>query len=222
MSRKKQTGKNPARKSAPATTDSQPPEPSTAEVAGARPAPVGARASATQPVEQIQADDQLRTELEAAHARSAEERDKFLRAKAEAENVRRRAEVDVANARKFGVERFAAELLAVRDSLELARTVDIRQENETALEKMHEGLDLTLRLMDKVFEKFALTVIDPQNKKFDPERHQAMSIVESDKVAPGHVVQVVQKGYLLHDRLLRPAMVVVAKTGCEDSKDINP
>lgn len=154
---------------------------------------------------------QLQAELEAARAKAAEDLDKFLRAKAEAENVQRRAQVEIANARKYGIERFAAELLAVRDSLELARTVDIQQENQTALEQMHEGLDLTLKLMDSAFQKFSLAVIDPQGEKFDPEKHQAMSMVESDEIAPGYVVQVVQKGYLLHDRLLRPAMVLVAK-----------
>lgn len=150
-------------------------------------------------------------ELEHVRQEAAESLDKYLRAKAEVENTRRRAEIDVTNARKFGIERFAAELLAVRDSLELARTVDIQQENQSALEKMHEGLDLTLKLLDSVFEKFTLTVIDPQGEKFDPERHQAMSVVENTTVPPGHVVQVIQKGYMLHQRLLRPAMVMVAK-----------
>ena len=150
-------------------------------------------------------------ELEHVRQEAAESLDKYLRAKAEVENTRRRAEIDVTNARKFGIERFATELLAVRDSLELARTVDIQQENQSALEKMHEGLDLTLKLLDSVFEKFTLTVIDPQGEKFDPERHQAMSVVENTTVPPGHVVQVIQKGYMLHQRLLRPAMVMVAK-----------
>lgn len=155
--------------------------------------------------------EQARLELERLRQQAAEALDKYLRAKAEVENTRRRAEIDVANARKYGIERFAAELLAVRDSLELARTVDIQQENHSALEKMHEGLDLTLKLMDGAFHKVALTVIDPKGEKFDPEKHQAVSTVESDTIAPGYVAQVVQKGYLLHDRLLRPAMVIVAK-----------
>lgn len=162
--------------------------------------------------------EQMRSDLEAARTEAAESLDKFLRAKAEADNTRRRAEIDVANAHKYGIERFASELLAVRDSLELARTVDIPQENETALEKMHEGLDLTLKLIDSVFQKFALTVIDPKGEKFDPEKHQAMSIVETEKHSPGQVVDVVQKGYMLHDRLLRPAMVVVAKAPTEKSE----
>jgi molecular chaperone GrpE len=156
--------------------------------------------------------EQARAELERLRGEAAEALDKYLRAKAEVDNTRRRAEIDVANARKYGIERFAAELLPVRDSLELARTVDIKQENQTALEKMHEGLDLTLRLMDSAFQKVSLVVIDPKGEKFDPEKHQAVSTVESDSMAPGYVAQVVQKGYLLRDRLLRPAMVIVAKT----------
>ncbi len=164
----------------------------------------------------------LRSELEAARAKAAEDLDKFLRAKAEVDNARRRAEIDVAHARKYGIERFAAEMLAVRDGLELARTVDIQQENQSALAKMHEGLDLTLKLMDSVFEKFSLKVIDPEHEKFDPEKHQAIGMVESDQVAPGHVVQVVQKGYMLYDRLLRPAMVMVAKAPDERNEANSP
>ncbi|GMR03886.1 MAG: hypothetical protein BMS9Abin22_397 [Gammaproteobacteria bacterium] len=156
---------------------------------------------------------QLRVEIEVARAEAAENLDKFLRAKAETENVRRRAETEVANARKYGVERFAAELLAVKDSLELARAMELKEDDTAAVQKMHEGLDLTLKLMDDVFRKFGLTAVDPKGEKFDPERHQAISVVESDLVAPNHVVTVVQKGYLLHERVLRPAMVTVSKEG---------
>jgi molecular chaperone GrpE len=155
--------------------------------------------------------DKLSNELEAAKAQAAENFDKLLRARAEMENVRRRAETDVANTHKYAIERFAGELLSVRDSLELARTVDIHQENQTALQKMHEGLDLTLKLLDDAFRKFSLTTLDPKGEKFDPARHHAISMVESDEVPPNHVVNVMQKGYLLHDRVLRPAMVVVAR-----------
>lgn len=153
----------------------------------------------------------LAAELEAAKAQAAENLDKHLRARAEMENIRRRAEADVAGAHKYAIERFASELLPVRDSLELARTVDIQQENKTALAKMHEGLDLTLKLMDDAFRKFALTTLDPKGEKFDPTKHHAISMVESREVPPGHVASVMQKGYMLHDRVLRPAMVVVAK-----------
>lgn len=153
----------------------------------------------------------LQAELEAAKAQAADNLDKYLRARAEVENIRRRAEIDLANAHKYAIERFAAELLAVRDSLELARTVDIQREDQTALQKMHEGLDLTLKLMDDTFRKFSLSIIDPKGAKFDPEKHHAISMVESAEVPANHVVSVMQKGCLLHDRLLRPAMVVVAR-----------
>lgn len=155
--------------------------------------------------------ERLRSELEGAKAQAAENLDKFLRARAEAENTRRRAEIDLANAHKYGIERFAAELLTVRDSLELARTVDIHQENQTALARMHEGLDLTLRQMDEVFRKFGLSTIDPAGERFDPDKHHAISVAETSEVPANHVLSVMQKGALLNDRVLRPAMVVVAK-----------
>jgi molecular chaperone GrpE len=154
---------------------------------------------------------QLQAELAAARADAAENQDKFLRAKAETDNVRRRAEQDIAAARKYAVERFAAEVVPVRDSLDLARSLDLQLDSASAVQKMHEGLDLTLKLMDGVFQKFGLSVIDPKGEKFDPSRHQAISMVESTEVPANHVLEVVQKGFLLHDRVLRPAMVVVAK-----------
>lgn len=146
----------------------------------------------------------LRAELEATQ-------DRALRARAEAENARRRAEIDVVQAHKYAIERFAAEMISVRDSLELARAIDLKHEHAAAVQKMHEGLDLTLKLMDDAFRKFALTLIDPKGEKFDPAQHHAISLIESDQVPPQHVAAVMQKGYLLHDRVLRPAMVVVAK-----------
>lgn len=159
----------------------------------------------------------LEKELEAMRTLAAENLDKFMRAKAEAENIRRRAETEVAGAHKYAVERFAAEIVAVRDSLDLARTVELSQDNnKEVMQKMREGLDLTLKLLDDVFRKFGLTLLDPQGEKFDPNRHQAISLVESVAVAPNHVVTVVQKGYLLYDRVLRPAMVVVAKATTGD------
>jgi molecular chaperone GrpE len=150
-------------------------------------------------------------ELEAARAEIAELKDKFLRAKAEHENIRRRAENDVASARKYAIETFAGEVLSVRDSLDLARSVELDHGSDEAVQKMYEGIELTLKLMDSVLAKFGISLVDPQGEKFDPARHQAISMVASDQVPPNHVVSVVQKGYLLKDRLLRPAMVVVAK-----------
>ncbi len=159
----------------------------------------------------------LMAELDAARNQATENLDKFLRAKAETENVRRRSEVDVANAHKYGIERFALEMLAVKDSLERARAMDLTKNTEgdagrLVVQQMLEGLELTLKLMDNIFQKFALTIVEPKKgDKFDPERHQAMTMIESDDVPANHVLSTVQHGYLLHDRLLRPAMVVVAK-----------
>jgi molecular chaperone GrpE len=154
--------------------------------------------------------DTLRAELDAARAETQDLNDKFLRARAEVENIRRRAEIDVATAHKYGLERFASEVIAVRDSLDLASTMELAN-NAEAIQKMHEGLELTLKLLDGVFEKFGITLIDPKGEKFDPNRHQAISTVESVETPANHIVNVVQKGYMLRDRMLRPAMVVVSK-----------
>ena len=178
----------------------------------AEPSPETAKRGNQDPAEAAESSPvDIKAELDAAKAQAAENLDKFLRARAELENARRRAEIDLANAHKYAIERFAGELLAVRDSLELARTVDIAKEDKVALQKMHEGLDLTLKLMDDAFRKFNLTIIDPTGAKFDPEKHHAISVVESAEVPANHVVNVMQKGWMLHERVLRPAMVVVAR-----------
>jgi molecular chaperone GrpE len=111
----------------------------------------------------------------------------------------------VAKAHRFGVEGFSAALLAVKDSLDAALTVE-----NTSIESFKEGVELTARQLASVFEKFTVTEIDPQGQKFDPHRHQAISQVESDG-EPNTVVTVLQKGYTLHERVLRPALVVVSK-----------
>jgi len=134
-----------------------------------------------------------------------EHHDAWLRAKAESDNIRKRAQIDVQNAHKFGVESFASALLPVRDSLDAA----LAAQNNT-VETLRDGVDLTLKQLLTAFEKFNLAEINPIGEKFDPHRHQAMSVVESD-AAPNSVVQVLQKGYSLHDRILRPALVSVAK-----------
>ena len=159
---------------------------------------------------------QLLVELEQATAELAELKEKFLRAMAEAENIRRRAENDVSNARKFAVEGFAAEVLSVRDSLELAHATELSDEDTGIVGKMKEGLDLTLKQLDTVFEKFGIRAVEPApGDKLDPEKHQAMTLQESDSIAPNHIITVIQKGYSIHDRLLRPAMVIVAKAGSQ-------
>lgn len=178
----------------------------------------GAEAGAAHDLEPVPEIDQLRAELEQARTEAGENLDRFLRAKAEAENIRRRAEADVTAAHKYALDRFAAEIISVRDSLDLARMVELPKDTSPAVQKMHEGLDLTLKLMDSVFQKFGVTLLDPKGQKFDPERHQAISMVDSAEVPPGHVVNVVQKGYLLNDRLLRPAMVVVSRAAPATAK----
>lgn len=156
--------------------------------------------------------ESLKAELETLRAQVGENLDKFLRAKAETENIRRRAETDVASAHKFAIERFALEMLAVKDSLERAKGVDL-QTAGTGLEKMLEGMELTIKLMENIFQKFAITEINPaKGDKFDPEKHQAMSTQESAEVPDQHVLMALQKGYLLNGRLLRPALVIVART----------
>ena len=143
--------------------------------------------------------------LREAEAKAAEHHDAWLRAKAEAENIRKRGQEDIAKAHKFGVERFAADLLPVKDSLEAALAADTG-----SVENLKSGIELTLRQLEGVFEKQSLQEINPVGQKFDPHRHQAISMLPSDK-EPNTVINVLQKGYALHDRVIRPALVTVAK-----------
>jgi molecular chaperone GrpE len=147
--------------------------------------------------------------LEDARNKADEHWNQCLRLQADIENLTRRAERDVANAHKFALERFAQDLLPVRDSLEMGLSASV-QEN-TDPEKLREGVDLTLQMLTGVLDKFGITEVNPENEAFDPDFHQAMSMQERDDVAPNTVVTVVQKGYLLNERLIRPAMVIVSK-----------
>jgi molecular chaperone GrpE len=144
--------------------------------------------------------------LKQAEAAAQEHHDAWLRAKAEGENFRKRSQTEIANAHKYAVENFASELVPVKDSLEAA----LASEN-ASVESMRAGVELTLRQLTSVFEKFNLREINPVGEKFDPHRHQAIGTVES-AAEPNSVVQVLQKGYLLHDRVIRPALVMVAKS----------
>lgn len=147
--------------------------------------------------------------LEDARSKADEHWNQCLRLQADIENLTKRAERDVANAHKFALERFAQDLLPVRDSLEMGLSAS-RQEN-TDPEKLREGVDLTLQMLTGALEKYGIVEVNPQNEAFNPEYHQAMSLQERDDVAPNTVVTVVQKGYLLNERLIRPAMVIVSK-----------
>ncbi|HTJ55053.1 MAG TPA: nucleotide exchange factor GrpE [Nitrosospira sp.] len=154
------------------------------------------------PVDTMPSLEQL---LKQAELQAEEHRDAWLRAKADAENIRKRAQIDITNAHKYAVENFAVELLAVMDSLEAALAV----ENAT-VENFKSGMELTRKQLATAFEKFNIKLIDPQGEKFDPHLHQAISTVDSD-LAPNTVVQVMQKGYVLNDRVIRPALVIVSK-----------
>jgi len=147
--------------------------------------------------------------LEDARAKADEHWDELLRAKAELENMRRRAQRDVENAHKYALDKFIQEILPVKDSLELGLAAIGGEDEESA--KHREGIDLTLKMFGSVMEKFGVKELDPTGEAFNPEHHQAMSMQESAEADPNTVLTVVQKGYLLNDRLVRPAMVIVSK-----------
>ena len=149
----------------------------------------------------------LQQRAEAAEAAAAAARDQYLRSLAELENVRKRAERDVQNAHRYALERFAGELIGVRDTLELAVASAAGADART----LAEGQEATLRLLAKAFEKFDIVRLDPAGAAFDPAVHEAVLMQESPTAAPGSVLQVMQCGYQLNGRLLRPARVVVAR-----------
>ena len=150
--------------------------------------------------------DTLKAALEAAEVRANEGRDQALRALAELENVRRRASRDVENAHKYALEKFAGELIGVKDSLEMGLAV----QNATA-EDLRAGSDATLKLLAKAFEKSGLQEVTPEGQPFNPELHEAIAMMPSADHAPNTVINVIQKGYQLSGRLLRPARVLVAR-----------
>ncbi len=143
--------------------------------------------------------------LKEAERKSQEHYDAWMYAKAESENIRRRAVEDVSKAQKFAVERFSSEMLAVKDSLEAGLAVDT-----ATVESFKSGMELTLKQLAGVFEKFNISEINPVGEKLDPHKHQAIGMLDSDQPA-NTVVSVMQKGYVLNDRVLRPALVMVAK-----------
>ncbi|MCR6551985.1 nucleotide exchange factor GrpE [Aeromonas sp. CPF2-S1] len=153
---------------------------------------------------------ELEAQLETAIQKAAEERERALRTAAEMENLRRRTAQDVEKAHKFALEKFANELLPVLDNLE--RAIELADKENEALKPMIEGVELTLKSMQSGVAKFGLVALDPINQPFDPNAHQAMSMVPSADVAPNTVIAVMQKGYELNGRVIRPAMVMVSKS----------
>jgi molecular chaperone GrpE len=164
--------------------------------------------AAANPVEgeAVQESGDLEAALAAANARADENWNSYLRAVAETENVRKRGQRDVESASRYAIERFAAELLDVRDSLELGVAAGSGGDPE----RIVEGMEATLRLLNRAFDKSGLTVVDPLGEPFNPEFHEAMATQPTADQPDGTVLAVVQKGYLLNGRLLRPARVLVA------------
>lgn len=153
--------------------------------------------------------EELIERLDQAEKKATDNWDQLLRTKAEMDNIRRRTQKDLENAHKFALEKFITELLAVKDSLELG--VNAAQQENVTVESLCEGSKMTLSMLSTVFEKFNVVELNPEGEKFNPEHHQAMSTQPNAEVEPNTVLAVMQKGYLLNDRLVRPAMVMVSK-----------
>lgn len=147
--------------------------------------------------------------LEIAEKKATENWDQLLRTKAEMDNIRRRTQKDLENAHKFALEKFVSEMLAVKDSLEMG--VDAAKQESADVKNLLEGSEMTLNMLAGVFEKFNVVELNPVGEKFNPDHHQAMSMQPSEEHEPNTVMAVMQKGYLLNDRLVRPAMVMVSK-----------
>jgi molecular chaperone GrpE len=152
---------------------------------------------------------ELEAALAASEAKFAEQKDSVMRAIAEADNSRKRSEGEIDKARKFALEKFAGELLPVADNLE--RALQVANPEDEAIKPVVDGVDLTLKSFISTIEKFGMKVIDPQGETFNPELHQAMSMQENADLPPNTVMAVMQKGYELNGRLLRPAMVMVTR-----------
>jgi molecular chaperone GrpE len=150
--------------------------------------------------------DSLESQLEYAQAKATENWDHYMRAKAEMDNLRRRNIKDVENAHKFGIEKFVTEILPVLDGIGMGLSVE-----DASAESLREGMELTMTMLEKMMEKLGIEEIDPLNEPFDAAKHQAMSMQPNADVKPNTVIAVMQKGYSLNERLIRPAMVMVSK-----------
>lgn len=184
----------------------QPPEPE-----GAEPAAEGNETAEAVAEETGLSAEELQYQLEDARAKADEHWDQLVRLQAEMENTRRRAERDVEQAHKYAVEKFAGELLPVKDSLELGLNAAANESEGEAIDKLREGTELTLKMLTSAMEKFGIEEVNPVGEPFDPQYHQAMSMQESEEHPADTVVAVMQKGYTIHGRVIRPAMVMVSK-----------
>ncbi len=171
--------------------------------------------SVDQAQETVAVEEDLVARITELEEQLATAKDQALRAAAEAQNARRRAEQEVEKAHKFALERFANDLLAVVDSLE--RGLELSNANDPAIKPMRDGIELTLKLFADTLARYQVVAVDPHGEPFNPELHQAMTMEERDNVEPNTVIKVFQKGYTLNERLLRPAMVVVSKAAAGHS-----
>jgi molecular chaperone GrpE len=156
--------------------------------------------------------DSLEAQLEDAQAKATENWEQYLRAKAEMDNLRRRNAKDLENAHKYGIEKYVSELLPVLDSMVMGLAIE-----DASAESLREGMKLTMNMLEKMMEKLGIEEIDPLNEKFDADKHQAMTMQPAADVEPNTVIAVMQKGYALNERLIRPAMVMVSKAVDEQS-----
>ena len=159
----------------------------------------------------------LEAKLAEAEAKAEENWDQLVRTKAEMENIRRRTERDLANAHKFALEKFAQELLPVIDSMEMG--VAAAQDESADVSKLREGMEMTLKMFETAVEKFGIKGVHPHGEAFNPEHHQAMTMIDSPEHEPNTIIDVMQKGYLLNERLVRPAMVVVSSANSGANSD---
>lgn len=181
--------------------------PVTTEESGADTTSPPAEATEAEPVAESDEVETLRQQISVLEQRASEATDKMLRSQAELDNVRKRATRDIENAHKYALDKFLAELLPVIDSLELGVNAAGDSEEVSGLV---EGMNLTLKKFADVLEKFGVSIVDPQGEKFNPEQHEAVSMQSQDGLEAGMVISVMQKGYELNGRLIRPAMVMVS------------
>lgn len=162
------------------------------------------------------ADEDIHLLLEDARNKADTHWNDLLRTQADLENLRKRTSRDLENAHKYGMEKFIQEILPVWDSLAMA--IAASKDEDVDVNKIREGMDLTLKMMSASMDKFNVQEVNPEGQPFDPEQHQAMSMVETAEAAPNTILNVFQKGYLLNGRLIRPAMVVVAKASQQKNR----
>ncbi len=182
---------------------------------GLAPEDIAVELDGVEPAAADPASEDLAVQLEEAQQQAAEAKDQAIRAVAEGQNVRRRAEKDVENARKFALEKFSGDLLAVVDNLERALEAASGDGNTAFVE----GVELTCNSLLQVLKSHQVEPVNPEGEPFDPQLHQAMSIIENPDVEPNSVIHVMQKGYTLNGRLLRPAMVMVSKAASAPMDD---